>query len=81
MLLPCPFCGGQPDYDDAASFTGLEGAGFAKWGAVQCGCGVIGPDVRTGYASFEEWRERAAEEWNRRAALTSHDVHGQTDVS
>lgn len=73
-LLPCPFCGNQPDYESADSFTGIEGTGFAKWGAVQCGCGVIGSDVRTGYKSFEHWREAAAREWNTRVSVDEESI-------
>jgi hypothetical protein len=87
-LKPCPFCGAVPDYDSADSFTGREGTGFAKWGAVQCGCGVIGSDVRTDYKPFEHWREAAALEWNKRmpgekapapaeGAEDYHDMHAE----
>lgn len=56
-LLPCPFCGGTE-----LCFR-VDGVG--KWGRVECGCGVCGPDVRT---SYEEtgWQADAAKEWNTR---------------
>lgn len=61
-LKPCPFCGDTPGED---SYTLTDG-GF-KYGAISCGCGAIGPDVRTGYKDWPEWKDAAVEEWNARA--------------
>lgn len=61
-LKPCPFCGSTPSED---SHTLTDG-GF-KYGAIACGCGAIGPDVRTGYKQWPEWKEAAVAEWNERA--------------
>lgn len=61
-MKPCPFCGSTPSED---SHTLTDG-GF-KYGAIACGCGAIGPDVRTGYKQWPEWKEAAVAEWNERA--------------
>jgi len=63
-LLPCPFCGDTPS---EVSFV-LSDGGY-KYGAIQCSCGVIGSDVRTGYKDFPHWRDAAVEQWNTRAPL------------
>ena len=60
QLKPCPWCG-----------DGIERARFwdqnqgNKWVAVVCGCGVVGPDVRTGYEATG-WESVAISEWNNR---------------
>lgn len=62
-LKPCPFCGDTPEYSpDGIHYVGPTGE---RWGAVVCCC--TGPEVRTGYLSWEEWAPDAAEEWNKRA--------------
>lgn len=59
-ILPCPFCGGNK-IEPHQEFE------RAKWGRMMCAeCGAMGPDVRTGYAGPEEWRDEATAEWNRR---------------
>ncbi|WP_435607674.1 Lar family restriction alleviation protein [Pseudomonas knackmussii] len=61
-LKPCPFCGDTPGEDSYA----LTDGGF-KYGAISCGCGAVGPDVRTGYKDWPEWKDAAVAEWNERA--------------
>ena len=61
---PCPFCGGTIDVENESYFKEVDGP---KWGAVQCGCGGQGPEIRTGYNYWEAWRESALKEWNKRA--------------
>jgi len=63
-MLPCPFCGTTPDEDDPNTFVETQGT---KWGAVTCGCGAMGPDVRTGYEPWLKWKFSAIKEWNTRA--------------
>lgn len=63
---PCPFCGDTPG-EDAHTLTD---GGF-KYGAIQCGCGAIGPDVRTDYKDWPHWKDAAIREWNTRAQLPS----------
>ena len=61
--LPCPFCGGagEPQFENRIP--------RGKWAFIECvGCGAKGPDVRTGYADIEEWRDDAVKEWNRRVS-------------
>jgi Lar family restriction alleviation protein len=61
-LKPCPSCGDkvEPYFDFVDSM---------KWGALKCGCGASGPDVRTNYknSEHEDWHDDAIKEWNRRA--------------
>lgn len=63
-LRPCPFCGEVPRPPIAFHFPD---GGF-KWGAISCGCGALGPEVRTQYDQSEdaEWHALAAAEWNTR---------------
>lgn len=61
-MKPCPFCGDTPGDD---SYTLTDG-GF-KYGAISCGCGAVGPDVRTLYKQWPEWKDAAVAEWNERA--------------
>lgn len=63
-LAPCPFCGEVPP---PGCFI-MDTAQGNKWGYVQCGCGVKGPEVRTEYNPSPDapWHSRAAKEWNRR---------------
>ncbi|AXS87432.1 hypothetical protein D0Y56_10855 [Pseudomonas aeruginosa] len=68
-LKPCPFCGETPGEDSYAHADG----GY-KYGAISCSCGVIGPDVRTGYKSWPEWRDSAVTAWNERAVPAGHVV-------
>jgi len=67
-IEPCPFCGATAKTGDIWPW---QDSTQAKWGAVLCGCGARGPDVRTGYAKPEEmaWYEDAIQEWNTRADL------------
>jgi len=61
----CPFCGKVFVNPPEPSYV-TDGSG--KWGAIECGmCGARGPDVRTGYKLFAEWRDEAVKAWNRRA--------------
>ena len=61
-LLPCPFCGAVPDFDNPQYFNAE--ADSCKWGAVQCDCGAQAPDVRTQYSTdFKDWRDAAAAEF------------------
>ena len=62
-IKPCPFCGENINYNDPANFRETDGS---KWGAVVCGCGAIGPDVRTGYQEYQAWRDNAIKAWNER---------------
>ncbi|EIU3489456.1 Lar family restriction alleviation protein [Pseudomonas aeruginosa] len=68
-LKPCPFCGETPGADSYA-----HADGGCKYGAISCSCGVIGPDVRTGYKKWPEWRDSAITAWNERAAPAGHVV-------
>ncbi|HFQ8088848.1 TPA: Lar family restriction alleviation protein, partial [Pseudomonas aeruginosa] len=68
-LKPCPFCGETPGADSYA-----HADGGCKYGAISCSCGVIGPDVRTGYKSWPEWRDSAVTAWNERAVPAGHVV-------
>ncbi|HCF6144442.1 TPA: Lar family restriction alleviation protein [Pseudomonas aeruginosa] len=68
-LKPCPFCGETPGADSYAHADG----GY-KYGAISCSCGVIGPDVRTGYKKWPEWRDAAVAAWNARAVPAGHVV-------
>lgn len=68
-LKPCPFCGETPSEDSYAHADG----GY-KYGAISCSCGVIGPDVRTGYKKWPEWRDSAVTAWNERAVPAGHVV-------
>ncbi len=68
-LKPCPFCGETPGEDSYAHADG----GY-KYGAISCSCGVIGPDVRTGYKKWPEWRDSAVAAWNERAVPAGHVV-------
>ena len=61
-LKACPFCGETPPDESHA----LTDGGF-KYGAVVCGCGAIGPDVRTDYKDWPHWKAAAQAEWNTRA--------------
>ena len=61
---PCPFCGDTPG-EDAHTLTD---GGF-KYGAIQCSCGAMGPDVRTEYKDWPHWKDAAIREWNTRADL------------
>jgi hypothetical protein len=73
-LLACPFCGETPNYDSENTY-GLRDGGY-KYGCVVCQCGALGPDVRTGYKDWTDWREDAAKAWNDRAqppAMTGRD--------
>ena len=63
-VRPCPFCGETPNTESEISFP--TNGGF-KWGTLQCGCGARGPDVRTDYRPWTEWREKAIGKWNHRA--------------
>lgn len=65
-IEPCPWCGER---------TGVvrEGSTF-RWLVVECGCGVVGPEVRKqtlGDGTPEQWladgTKRAIDAWNRRA--------------
>lgn len=61
----CPFCG-KCFVDPLKPSYGTDGSG--KWGFIECGqCGARGPEVRTGYEPFPDWRDEAVKEWNRRA--------------
>jgi hypothetical protein len=62
-IKPCPFCGTTPLFGDEAAFGYPDGD--SKWGAVKCCC--YGPEVRTGYEGWHEWRTAAVEVWNERA--------------
>ncbi len=68
-LKPCPFCGETPGADSYA-----HADGGCKYGAISCSCGVIGPDVRTGYKKWPEWRDSAITAWNERAVPAGHVV-------
>ncbi|HCF7628849.1 TPA: Lar family restriction alleviation protein [Pseudomonas aeruginosa] len=68
-LKPCPFCGETPGVDSYAHADG----GY-KYGSICCSCGVIGPDVRTGYKKWPEWRDAAVAAWNERAVPAGHVV-------
>ncbi|MCV4004481.1 Lar family restriction alleviation protein [Pseudomonas aeruginosa] len=68
-LKPCPFCGETPGADSYA-----HADGGCKYGAISCSCGVIGPDVRTGYKTWPEWRDSAVTAWNERAVPAGHVV-------
>lgn len=68
-LKPCPFCGETPGADSYAHADG----GY-KYGSISCSCGVIGPDVRTGYKKWPEWRDSAVTAWNERAVPAGHVV-------
>lgn len=60
-LKACPFCGEHPGEDSHVLTDG------SKYGAIQCGsCCAIGPDVRTGYKEWPEWKDAAVEAWNER---------------
>ena len=64
---PCPFCGRSPTRRSLRHFQASGPFGVA--GSVVCsGCLAKGPaiDVPSG-ESWEEWRDRAIEEWNKRA--------------
>lgn len=61
-VKPCPWCGEVPAIEERA-FVYTDGF---KWGALAC-CGT-GPEVRTGYESWESWKADAIKEWNDRAA-------------
>jgi Lar family restriction alleviation protein len=64
-LKSCPFCGNTPQ-TTANAFQFVDSM---KWGAVKCGCGACGPDVRTNYKNgeWEDWYDDAIEAWNRRS--------------
>lgn len=68
-LKPCPFCGETPGADSYA-----HADGGCKYVAISCSCGVIGPDVRTGYKKWPEWRDSAITAWNERAVPAGHVV-------
>ncbi|MGZ2976711.1 Lar family restriction alleviation protein [Pseudomonas aeruginosa] len=68
-MKPCPFCGETPGADSYA-----HADGGCKYGAISCSCGVIGPDVRTGYKKWPEWRDSAITAWNERAVPAGHVV-------
>ncbi len=62
-LKPCPFCG-----DDKSLTYAIDINQGNKWASVVCGCGVAGPEVRTGY-QVTGWEDDAAEEWNTRKTV------------
>ncbi len=64
--MPCPFCG-----DTKTLRFEVDQNQGTIWGRVVCGCGVLGPDVRTQYKETG-WEPEAAKEWNTRA----HGTHG-----
>lgn len=70
-LKPCPFCGDIPSENSHA----LTDGGF-KYGAIQCGCGALGPDVRTEYKDWPHWRDAAFAAWNERALLSAQSPAG-----
>ena len=70
-LKPCPFCGDIPSENSHA----LTDGGF-KYGAIQCGCGALGPDVRTEYKDWPHWRDAAFAAWNERALLSAPSPAG-----
>lgn len=61
-LKACPFCGETPGPDSYV----LTDGGY-KYGAIQCSCSAQGPDVRTGYKDWPEWKQKAIDAWNERA--------------
>jgi hypothetical protein len=58
--LACPFCGEVPTI---ANVRADENQG-TKWGGVVCSCGIVGPEVRTGYEPVAKWADKAIREWN-----------------
>lgn len=78
VIAPCPFCGETPDIDRRETFQDSQGT---KWGSVVCGCGVVGPQVRTGYESVEHWRWEAIDAWNRRAAPLASETAADPRVA
>jgi hypothetical protein len=68
-LAPCPFCGEVPDPEAQGHFPDSQGT---KWGNLMCSCSAMGPEVRTGYKPWTEWRAAAIQAWNTRAALEAH---------
>ena len=61
IAKPCPWCGRTPEPDQPDHYgTNVSG----KWGFMQC-CGQ-GPEIRTGYKLWEEWKDAALAAWNER---------------
>jgi hypothetical protein len=72
--LPCPFCGEVPTI---ANVRADENQG-TKWGGVVCSCGIVGPEVRTGYEPVAKWADKAIREWNdQHAARIIADLQSQ----
>lgn len=72
-MKPCPFCGETPDANCRQSFTPEV---QPKWAFVECSCGARGPEIRTGYKSWQVWKVDAIAAWDDRKevggeALTS----------
>lgn len=70
-LLPCPFCGGQPN---VRRESGDERNAYANVVKVQCSaCGVVisatGDTTKPGYADNSTTEVRAIAKWNRRAPV------------
>ena len=59
-LKPCGFCG-----ELCAGFD-YSGDPSQKYGAVICGCGAQGPEVRIEKYGSTDWYPMAAKEWNER---------------
>jgi hypothetical protein len=72
--LACPFCGFVPTI---VNVRADENQG-TKWGGVVCSCGVVGPEVRTGYEPVAKWADKAIREWNdQHAARIIADLQSQ----
>jgi Lar family restriction alleviation protein len=71
---PCPFCGDVPDVTKEGHFPDSQGT---KWGNLMCGCSAMGPEVRTHYGPWTEWRAAAIEAWNTRAPSTPKQGEGE----
>ncbi len=68
-IKPCPFCGCVLSADCPKSFEVNQGA---KYGFVTCAeCACAGPEVRTGYDVWTEWRDDAIKAWNKRVVDSS----------
>ena len=59
-MKPCPWCGEMPgEYRHQERSRG-------KRGAVECSCGVAGPEVRANYKPISTWADAADAAWNDR---------------
>ena len=56
-LKPCPFCGGEPDWN--MELDESNSTRFGQWWRIECmDCSALGPLEENEYLAVREWNKR-----------------------